>query len=565
MSPTTATDSCDASISTTSLSITTASLYIPGGPTLLSSGVSADTSPQTADQSESAAPGALSASDAAKPETILPGEATSQVATSSTPSVSPTALPAATTQPTTSAMPSTIVSAGVLVDGLQYDIPMPWGHEEFESLRAYYLTSGGKKWLRSVMECALPYLSYVEKKVDELDLPQELIYLPVIESGYSPFAVSRSGATGIWQFMRNSISGYDMSISDWLDDRKDFMKSTDAALLKLKENYKVLGDWPLAIAAYNAGLGAVSRAVKASGSDSADFWTLYESKKLAREPLSYVPKFLAVSSILRYPGLHGLPAEWGEKHDWTTIETTRQVDLSILAEKAGIPLDVLKSGNAELRYSITPPVDSHMVKVPANKVEKVKTILKDTSAPLVNYHIYKVKSGDTLGKIADKYDTPLNLIVKANPGLDVDKIRIGQTLMIPCLSGAGADSTAGGEETAARGVSANVPATASTVTHDPSTATAAQPVLQAAQATLSAAASDGTNGTALSTKTSASKAPSASATKASYTVYTVKKGDTLSKIAQRFSTSTSALAKYNGISVNGILAIGQKLKVPAKQ
>ena len=407
--------------------------------------------------------------------------------------------------------PNTIISAGILVDGLQYDIPMPWGHEEFEAERAYYLTSGGKKWLQAVMERALPYIAYVEKKVEELKLPKELIFLPVIESGYSPFAVSRSGATGIWQFMRNSISGYDMDISDWLDDRKDFMKSTDAALLKLKENYEALGDWPLAIAAYNAGLGAVSRAVKASGSDTTDFWTLYESKKLSREPLSYVPRFLAVASILRYPTLHGLPDEWGEKHDWTTVETSRQVDLSILAQKADIPLDILKCGNAELRYNITPPVDTHTVKVPAEKAEVVKTVLEDTSAPLMNYNIYKVKSGDTLSKIAQAYKTPINLILKANPGVNANKIAVGQTLMIPCISG----STGAGGSTA------------------------------------TASAKDSTQ--------------TATIVKLSYTTYTVKKGDTLSKIASLFSTSVSALARYNGISANGVLKIGQKLKVPVKQ
>ncbi len=412
---------------------------------------------------------------------------------------------------------NTIVSAGVLVDGLQYDIPMPWGHEEFEAQRAYYLTSGGKKWLQAVMERALPYIAYVEKKVEELKLPKELIFLPVIESGYSPFAVSRSGATGIWQFMRNSISGYDMAISDWLDDRKDFMKSTDAALLKLRENYNTLGDWPLAIAAYNAGLGAVSRAVKASGSDTTDFWSLYESKKLAREPLSYVPRFLAVASILRYPTLHGLPDEWGEKNDWTTVETSRQVDLSILAEKAGIPLDILKCGNAELRYNITPPVDTHTVKVPAEKAEAAKTVLEDTNSPLMNYTIYKVKSGDTLSKIAQTYKTPISLILKANPGVNVNKIAVGQVLMIPRISG---DSAASGSSKA-----------------------------------------DNTT----STSTSTPSANTNASAKLSYTTYTVKKGDSLSKIASLFSTSVSAIAKDNGISPNSIIRIGQKLKVPVKQ
>jgi len=130
-----------------------------------------------------------------------------------------------------------------------------------------------------------------------------------------------------------------------------------------------------------------------------------------------------------------LPDEWGEKHDWTTVETSRQVDLSILAQKADIPLDILKCGNAELRYNITPPVDTHTVKVPAEKAEVVKTVLEDTSAPLMNYNIYKVKSGDTLSKIAQAYKTPINLILKANPGVNANKIAVGQTLMIPCISG----------------------------------------------------------------------------------------------------------------------------------
>ena len=198
------------------------------------------------------------------------------LATAAIPSPEPAPLSMSATapeqSPTVPVIPDILMSAGLLVDGLQYDIPMPWGHDEFENLRASYLTAGGKKWLKTVMERSLPYLAYIEEKIEEYGLPKELVFLPVIESEYSPYAVSRSGATGIWQFMRNSISGYGLSISDWADDRKDFMKSTDAALRKLKDNYTALGDWLLAIAAYNAGLGAVSRAVKTSEGESIDFW-----------------------------------------------------------------------------------------------------------------------------------------------------------------------------------------------------------------------------------------------------------------------------------------------------
>ncbi|HWR12107.1 MAG TPA: LysM peptidoglycan-binding domain-containing protein, partial [Rectinemataceae bacterium] len=397
------------------------------------------------------------------------------------------------------ASPEIIMSAGILVDGLQYNLDMPWGHEQFEEYRATYMTSGGKKWLMAVMGKSLPYLGYVEEKLEELDLPRELLYLPVIESEYSPFAVSRSGATGIWQFMRNSISGYGLSISEWTDDRKDFMKSTDAALRKLKDNYRILGDWPLAIAAYNAGLGAVSRAIKSSNGESIDFWQLYESKKLSREPLSYVPKFLAVASILCYPELHGFPADWGEKHLWEALETSRQVDMNVLAERTGISIDILKKGNAELNYHITPPSATHMVKVPAAKAEEVRAVLKDVSAPLFKYEIYKVKSGDTMSAIAQRYSTPLTIIMQANPGLKADRIKIGQTIVIPHLSGT---------------ISAKKKA-------------------------------DGSENAAFSD------------------YYTIKKGDTLWDISLLFDVRLDKLAEQNGIGVNSTLRIGQKLKVPA--
>ncbi len=469
---------------------------------------SAETQPPAAQQPTAQPPAELKPAEPLPTEPAVQGPApidplpaAQAVPESSPPMETPVMVPepAAATE-TTIAHPQLIVSSGILVDGLHYDFPMPWGNTEFERIRASFLTSGGKKWLEAVMKRSVPYLAYVERKVEELGLPWELVFLPVIESEYSPYAVSRSGATGIWQFMRNSISGYGISISDWKDERKDFMKSTDAALAKLKDNYKALGDWPLAIVAYNAGLGAVSRAVKSSSGDAIDFWTLYDSKKLSREPLSYVPKFLAVSSILRYPELHGLSGEWGERSDWKTLSTDRQVDLNVLAERSGIPIDILKKGNAELKYFVTPPTAAHLVKVPADKAEAAQAVLDDKSAPLYRYDIHKVKSGDTLGAIAAKYSTPLSIIIQANPGISADKIRIGQTIIIPHLKGS---------------------------------------------------------------------APAASSTKSGETLvfdstYTIKKGDTLWDISLMFNLQPDLLAEKNGITIESVLRIGQKLKVPSR-
>jgi membrane-bound lytic murein transglycosylase D len=249
--------------------------------------------------------------------------------------------------------------------------------------------------------------------------------------------------------MRNSISGYGLTISEWKDDRRDFMRSTTAALSKLKDNYEALGDWPLAIAAYNAGLGAVSRAVRNAKGESIDFWHLYESKRLPKESLAYVPKFLAISSILRYPELHGLEYSWDNTQAWEAIPLDRQVDIGLVAEKTGLDLDLFKRGNAELNYSITPPGKGQVLKVPTEHAGAVKALLSDNAAPLIRYDIYTVKSGDTLSGIAKRYATPLRIVIDANPGIKPDAIRIGQRLIIPQLNAAKAPASSSSSATIA--------------------------------------------------------------------------------------------------------------------
>jgi len=400
--------------------------------------------------------------------------------------------------PDLSQLPPEAPSVEEQAKNLPYDIPMPWGHELFEKYRRYYLSDGGRKILLATMQRAAPFMDYIQSKVAEYGVPQELAYLPVIESSFSPFAVSRSGATGIWQFMRNSIHGYGMSITEWVDERRDFMKSTDAALKKLIDNYNNVKDWPLAIAAYNAGLGAVRRAVDAMGGDT-DFWKIYEKGLVSRQAMDYVPKFLAVASILRYPELYGLelPSSFIK---WETISLDRQVDIKLLAAKAEIPIDTLKLGNAELHYTITPPENTHLLKIPADKSEQVKAILSDPNAPLVHYEIYKVKEGDTLTAISKRYGISISMIAKVNPGLNPDRLKIGQKLMIPL---------------------------------------SLQP-LQGSRA------SDGASPSSLKTST-----------------YTVQKGDTLYGLARRYGTTAKMLASLNGIDLNSTLRIGQTLKVPA--
>ncbi len=320
-----------------------------------------------------------------------------------------------------------------------YGIQMPWEQESFEAIRTAYLTPDGKKWLTAILERAKPFLPYIEERVRFYGLPDELAFLPVIESEFSPLNISKSGAAGLWQFMRNSISGYGMRIDDWVDERRDFMKSTDGALRKLADNFTAFGDWSLAIAAYNCGDGALAHAISAAKRDGAlapDYWELRKRGLLNPETAGYVPKFLAVASILRYPGRNGLDQRWDEPVSWESVVPGRPVDLKLLSEQAGVPLDLLREANPELRYGVTPPGPGYALKVPAAAAAAVRAVIEDPTRKLVRYYLHTVRSGDTLSGIARRYGTPMPAIVDSNPGLRPERIMLGQVLVVPALKDA---------------------------------------------------------------------------------------------------------------------------------
>jgi membrane-bound lytic murein transglycosylase D len=280
-----------------------------------------------------------------------------------------------------------------------------------------------------------PYLGFIFREVRERNLPPELAYLPVIESGFLTTAVSRTGAAGLWQFMRNSIRGYGMGITDYADERMDFWKSTQGALQKLEDNYKQLGDWPLALAAYNTGLGGLSRLMRQTG--IGDYWLLAERKLLKTETIQYVPKLLAVSHILSNPRRFGLRPSWPEDPQWTRISLDRPVDLDLLAEYAGLDRDMLKKGNPELRYTITPPVPGYQLKVPQAQVPAIRTVLEQRDLPLIRYYIHTIAYGDTLSALAQRYRLSVDQLLAANPGTEPRLLPLGGKLRIPAITGAG--------------------------------------------------------------------------------------------------------------------------------
>ncbi|GHT69063.1 lytic transglycosylase [Spirochaetia bacterium] len=363
-----------------------------------------------------------------------------------------------------------------------------------------YSSRGGIEWLNAVMRRGSPYLSFIRKEIEERGLPPELLYLPVIESGYLPTAVSKSGAMGLWQFMKNSIGGYDIKINDWVDERRDFWKATQGALRKLEDNYRALEDWPLALAAYNAGLGGVSRVVKQTGVQ--DYWTLSEKKALKEETIHYVPKLLAVAHIMSHPRQYGADAWPEEAPDWTRIPLGKPVDLTILAAQAGIDIGLLKSGNAELNYNITPPDASWQLKIPAESALAVAAVLDRKDIQLTKNYLHTIHYGDTLSALALHYGISVDLIQNANPGLRNQYLQIGKPILIPAFKDVGPYQ---GEQSAGSNSAGN----------------------------------SSFNG-----------------------IHLVKQGETLWGIALAYGIDPGTLAQANNMDLNGTLSVGRNLKVP---
>ncbi len=296
-----------------------------------------------------------------------------------------------------------------------------------------YFTSGDEKiWLETVLARGIIYHEFIRAKLAEYSLPEALKYLPIIESGCNPKAVSPSGAVGLWQFMMNSIDPYDLRVNRWVDERRDFWKSTAASLEKLKYNREILGDWLLAIAAYNCGLNRMRLAIKES--ESRDFWELAENGYLPAETVRYVPKFLAIAYIVGNAETYDVELPSPPGWNWSRIPVNGQVNLKLLAETSGIPGGILTLGNAELRYDVTPPREyPYHLKVPDIYTDVISRILEGDTQTLNRFYVHDIESGDTLYALSVHFGVPVELIMYHNPGINPRLLQIHTALLIPAF------------------------------------------------------------------------------------------------------------------------------------
>ena len=277
------------------------------------------------------------------------------------------------------------------------------------------------------------YRPMILEKLAAAGLPEELSWIPLIESGFKVKALSRARALGLWQFIPSTGYKFGLKRNQYIDERIDFEKSTDAAIAYLKELHKIFGDWATVLAAYNCGEGRVLHVIRTQKINYLDnFWDLFG--RLPYETARYVPRFLAALHIIENPDMYGLSdIEVYPPLNFSTIHVQRQVHLKDVAAPLGISVDLLKELNPELRYSVLPP-EKYALRVPAGNEELLLASIDQlpiSSPPQPAFVYHRVRKGETLSTIARRYHSSVKKIMWANNMRRASYIVAGRKIKIP--------------------------------------------------------------------------------------------------------------------------------------
>ena len=369
-----------------------------------------------------------------------------------------------------------------ILDDREGHIPLVT-NSQVESYIRYFQGKGRKGfniWLRRYVQ----YRDIILPILETNDLPEELIVVSMIESGFDPKAVSRATAVGLWQFMYLTGKQYGLERTWYIDERQDIIKSTEAAARYFKDLYREFEDWYLVLAAYNAGPGRVNRAVNLH--ETSDYWQLYS---LPKDTKNYIPYFLSSAIILKDPEKYGFKIPKAKSFKYDEVVIKKSADLSVIAKSAGTKTSTIKYLNPELRQSATPANEDYILRVPYGAKDKFYNsfnALPETERFATQKVEHRVKKGENLTTIASKYRVLISDLMTIN-NLKNDRLSIGQRLKIPVKGG----------------IYSNYP---------------------------------------------------------EKITYTVKKGDTLGGIAEKYNTRASEIRKWNKMSSNNsLINIGQKL------
>lgn len=455
-------------------------------------------------------------------------------------------------------------------------IEMPYNQVVRSYIDRY--TRKGRAQIAAILGLSLYYMPIFEQALEEQGLPLELKYLPVIESGLDPNAVSRHGATGLWQFMLGTAKGLGLEVNSLVDERRDPYVASERAASYLKDLYATYGDWSLAIAAYNCGPGNVNKALRRAGGDvkDNDFWSIYSY--LSPETRGYVPMFIAANYVMNYYPKHNIsPVLPTKPLVMDTIQVSDRIHFNQISKVLDIPVEELRILNPQFRADIIPgtPENPYTLILPSQQIHAYlmseneirnfesdkygrRGVVEPGEAPadamlavedtqvwpdedtgeadvaLAAAHgkstvvVHKVAAGESLGSIAEKYGVSPADIKKSN-NLRRNAVRVGQQLRITTTADmAGEDAVLADSQPAPRASS---------------------------KATRSSSRD--------SSKASAKTAKKKAAAKSTPKSHKIRNGETLSTIARKYGVSVTALKQANGMK-NDNLRAGKTLKIPSK-
>lgn len=457
-----------------------------------------------------------------------------------------------------------------------------------------YFTGPNRDRFERYLQRSGRYMTLFRQTLRQHGLPEDLVYVALIESGFSNRATSFAAAAGTWQFIQSTGRHYGLGIDTWIDERRDPEKAVDAAARYLKDLYREFGDWYLAMAGYNAGEGRVRQAIAKYGTK--DFWELTSPGKNVFRPETrdYVPKFIAAAILAKHPeqyGFHGVKyqAPW----QYERVRVDSQTDLQVVADCAGVSLDDITDLNPDLRSGLTPP-GSYEIRLPVGLGKRFHaTFAKVPRGERVRFAFHTVGRHDTLPKIARQYGVSVRNLMAAN-GLrnpkelqrgDELKIPRGGRLVAPVEVASASTASTRKEITADRavkGVAGYREAKVATykVRRGDSLATVAahlgvtvanlrewngltgRKLLRGQQLQVGAPRTEPVVvAEAASDPLTTDVQPAVVKEAASSTNYTVRRGDSWIKIAERHAVSVKTLKSWNAHIAGGALKIGQRLNV----
>lgn len=415
-----------------------------------------------------------------------------------------------------------------------------------------------------ISERASPFLFNIVEEIEGRGLPMELALLPMVESTFNPNAYSRENAVGLWQFLGATGREFGLQQDWWYDGRRDPENSTRAALDYLEQLYSQFDeDWLLALAAYNTGGANLNRALRRSDSDSMNFWDL----RLAAETRFHIPKILALSKIIVNPEEFGITlTEIPNKNPIATVDVGSQIDLAMVAELVDISLDDLKHLNPGYLQWATHPEAPQTVAVPKESIPALQRGLADLDpSQYVTWEHYRIRSGDTLGAIARRLNTAVDVLQVVNR-LSGTQIIAGRSLLIP--RGTAAADYTNLTAPVMRELPASVPATYSVRSGDNLWLIArrfdlrSQEIADHNGLSLESLLHPGQQ-LDLSFAQSVQLATDTTIPQADPDTYSVRRGDSMQKIARQTGIGLEDLLQWNGLNRRDLIFPGQQLRITA--